>query len=90
MLGVFESLDVRMERAVLSYLPVCADILDNQKPSPLFDVHPQKMAEKPVLVCLSCAGLYWPVLCCPGAVSHDSIWLKEAAVCFPTAPPLHS
>lgn len=39
MLSAFESLDVRMERAVLSYLPVCADILDNQKHSPLFYVH---------------------------------------------------
>lgn len=39
MLSVFESLDVRMERAVLSFLPVCADTLDNQKPSPLFYVH---------------------------------------------------
>lgn len=60
-LSVFESLDVRMERAVLSYLPVCADILDNQKPSPLFDVHPQKMAEKPS-PCVP--ELCWFVLTC--------------------------
>lgn len=47
MLSVFESLDVRMERAVLRYLPICADILDNQNPSPFFYVHSQKMAKKP-------------------------------------------
>lgn len=69
-LSGFESLDVRMERAVLSYLPVCADIQDNQKPSPLFHVHTQKMAKQPSFcvheLCWFCTYLCFAALLqCP-------------------------
>lgn len=90
MLSVFESLDVRMERAVLSFLPVCADTLDNQKPSPLFYVHTQKMAKKlsshvHELCCfvLTCALLP----CC--SLPEQHLTEGRSSVC-PAAPPLHS
>lgn len=40
----------------------------------------KRWQRNPVPVCTSCAGLYLRVLCCPAAVSRNSIWLKEEAV----------